>query len=120
AQDDSSTASHDVRSSILLSSVLSDRPRMEGGSDANGSIGRSYASPYDQRRGQSWSVNREETVRNRRFPEGRKKQRPVHGLDTADPCEQRPQSRIMDLRHRLRVGDRRAPPPPSPLPHHVP
>jgi hypothetical protein len=30
----------------------------------------------------------------------------VHGLDTADPCEQRPQCRITHLRHRLRVGDR--------------
>src|SRR5262249_59835374 len=54
------------------------------------------------------SFYRKETLGNRRFSEGRTKERPVHGLDTADPCEQRPQCRITELRHRLRVGDRRA------------
>src|ERR1044071_3997090 len=71
-------------------------------------MGGSFPDVIDQRRGQSCSVNREETVRNRRFPEGKKKQRPVHGLDTADPCEKRSQSRIMEFGHHFRVGDRRA------------
>src|SRR5215468_2014552 len=52
------------------------------------------------------SFNGKETVRNRRLAECRTKERPVHGLDTADPCEQRPQVRIKQLGHRLRVGDR--------------
>src|SRR5262245_952922 len=54
------------------------------------------------------SVSRKEAVWNRWFPKRRTKERPVHGLDTADPCEKRPQSRIMEFGHHFRVGDRRA------------
>src|SRR5689334_5924478 len=31
----------------------------------------------------------------------------MHGLDTADPCEQRPQSRILEFGHHFCVSDRR-------------
>ena len=32
----------------------------------------------------------------------------MHGLDTADPCDERSQSRIMEFGHYFRIGDRRA------------
>src|SRR5262245_50688755 len=52
------------------------------------------------------SFNGEKTVQNRWLPECRTNERPVHGLDTADPCEQRPQGGIVQPGHRLRVRDR--------------
>src|SRR5262249_3023826 len=72
--------------------------------------GESRSPPRSSERhgGQSRSGSRKETVRNRRPPNGRGKESPVLAPAPADPCEQCSQGRITELRHRLRVGDRRA------------